>query len=242
MSFNSPSIAKSIDSHMDRLITMTSGEAANRATADEMEGQLFREMLALGRELMQLFLTRRSEQEVIESRWAVAETGYGYAGQKTRAYLSIFGEVMIERAYYWQAGVGGHHPLDAALSLPERKYSDWVQAMVSELSVLKPEGEAVGLLERWFGWRVPKRAGQQMISHQASAVTAYYAQADSPAPDADDTILVALADGKGIPMNRADSPPPQARRGRGQKKTAKKEAIITASYTIAPYVTSVSDS
>ena len=53
--------------------------------------------------------------------------------------------------------------------------------------------------------------------------------------DAADELLVVSADGKGIPMTRADSPPPQARRSKGQAKTAKKEATVTAIYTIAPY-------
>lgn len=42
-------------------------------------------------------------------------------------------------------------------------------------------------------------------------------------------------------MTRQDSPPPQARRGRGQKKTAKKEATVTALYTIEPYQRDVDD-
>src|SRR5208282_1042326 len=41
---------------------------------------------------------------------------------------------------------------------------------------------------------------------------------------------------KGIPMTRTDSPPVQARRSKGDKKTAKKEAIVTALYSVAPYL------
>jgi hypothetical protein len=47
---------------------------------------------------------------------------------------------------------------------------------------------------------------------------------------------VVTADGKGIPMTRQDSPPPAARRSKGQKKTAKKEAMVTALYSVAPHV------
>ena len=42
-------------------------------------------------------------------------------------------------------------------------------------------------------------------------------------------------------MTRQDSPPPEARRGRGEKKTAKKDATVTALYTIAPYPRSADD-
>jgi len=40
-------------------------------------------------------------------------------------------------------------------------------------------------------------------------------------------MLVASAEGNGIPMTRADRPPLQARRSAVSKKTAKKEAIVT---------------
>ena len=56
-----------------------------------------------------------------------------------------------------------------------------------------------------------------------------------PAP-VQDRILVATADGKGIPMTRQDSPPAQARRRKGSQKTAKKEAMVTALYSVLPYV------
>lgn len=74
-----------------------------------------------------------------------------------------------------------------------------------------------------------------MADDHAGAVAAYYEQQAAPPTEAEDTILVVLADGKGMPMNRQDSPPPQARRGKGGRKTAKREATITALYTIAPY-------
>jgi hypothetical protein len=45
---------------------------------------------------------------------------------------------------------------------------------------------------------------------------------------------VAQADGKGVPMVRGE-PDRKVRRGKGDKKTHKKEAIATAVYTIEPY-------
>ena len=50
-----------------------------------------------------------------------------------------------------------------------------------------------------------------------------------------DPILVAQADGKGVPMIRCETVQLKARRGKGDKKTRKKEAIAIAAYTISPY-------
>lgn len=60
---------------------------------------------------------------------------YRYVGTRSRQYVSIFGEVEVRRACYWQPGRGNQYPLDVALSLPERSFSDWVQEIVEELSV-----------------------------------------------------------------------------------------------------------
>jgi hypothetical protein len=80
-----------------------------------------------------------------------------------------------------------------------------------------------------------------MNADHAEYVSDYYETQPVPDTLTSDTILVVSADGKGIPMTRKDSPPPEARRGRGEKKTAKKEATVTALYTITPYPRSSDD-
>ena len=131
--------------------------------------------------------------------------------------------------------MGSQFPLDETLSLPQRSFSDLVQERVSELTVSMPYGDAAKLLSKWLGWKLPKRSSEQMNADHANYVQAYYETRDVPNMSPTDTIMVTSADGKGIPMTRKDSPPPEARRGRGEKKTAKKDATITALYTITPY-------
>lgn len=63
-----------------------------------------------------------------------------------------------------------------------------------------------------------------------------------PAAPVEATLRVVTADGKGMPMTRQDSPPPAARRSKGQKKTAKKEAVVPALYRVAPDVRDSQDS
>src|SRR5258708_38802170 len=77
---------------------------------------------------------------------------------------------------------------------------------------------------------------QRGARDQAGYAAGYYREGVVAPVETEDSILVVTADGKGIPMTRADSPPVQARRSKGQKKTAKKEAIVTAVYNVAPYI------
>jgi hypothetical protein len=131
--------------------------------------------------------------------------------------------------------------LDEALSLPNRSFSDLVQERVSEMTVMMTYEEATGLFSKWIGWDLPKRSSEQINGDHAEAVATYYEVKERSDMLLNDTILVVSADGKGIPMTRQDSPPPEARRGRGNKKTAKKEATVTALYTIEPYKRNADD-
>src|SRR5215468_3757094 len=76
-----------------------------------------------------------------------------------------------------------------------------------------------------------------MTQLDARDVAAFYDQlVATPPATLPATVLVAQADGKGIPMVQ---PPPDrtpVRLGKGHKRTKKKEAIVTSLYTIAPYV------
>jgi hypothetical protein len=98
-----------------------------------------------------------------------------------------------------------------------------------------PQAQSLALMARFLGLQIAKGSLQSSLSDQAQYVDSYYQQRPTTATPATDSLLVATADGKGIPMTRADSPPVQARRSKGAKKTAKKEAIVTALYSVAPY-------
>jgi hypothetical protein len=233
MSFNA-SIAENIQAQKEELVEMVRGESSQSQTAHEIEGLLWRAMLVLGQHQMQLFFNICEEQEERQREYEAGDVTYRYMGQRKRQYVSLFGEVTVGRAYYWHKGEGSQFPLDAQLSLPERSFSDWGQEWVSEMTGMMTYEEASNLFSKWFGWDLHKRSVEQINVDHAADMQVYYEARSIPAPPAKDTMLVVSADGKGIPMTRADSPPPEARRGRGEKKTAKKEATVTAVYTLAP--------
>lgn len=240
MSFHT-SIAQNIRAEVEELIEMVSGEDSQAKTAYEIEGQLWWRMLALARQLLQLFFVMREKHEVRHKEYEMKEISYRYVGQRERSYVSLYGEVRVMRACYWRKGIGSQYPLDAGLSLPERSFSDWVQERVSKLSLIMPYAEAIDVFSSWLGLDLPKRSAEQMNGDHGAYMRAYYEDHTVPEAAPEDSILVISADGKGIPMTRQDSPPPEARRGRGQKKTAKKDATVTALYSIAPYKRSSDD-
>jgi hypothetical protein len=83
---------------------------------------------------------------------------------------------------------------------------------------------------------ISKQALETAVEEDAVDVEAFYEQKAVPSPETEGSILVIQADGKGVPMVRDKSADQPARRGKGQKKTKKKESVVTAIYTVEPYV------
>ncbi len=240
MSHTSTSIAENVRNELENLLDFVVSEQ-ERQTAYQAERNIWKGVLLLGRQLMQLFFTVHSERE--ERHKAIEFEGERLArcGQPDRQYVSLFGSVKVKRYHYWEKGRKGVHPLDATLSIPERIYSDCVQEILTAMEVWIPQEQTLDMLANWFDLSIPKKSLQSSAADQSGYMTDYYAQRPAPETSVQDVILAVTADGKGVPMTRKDSPPPSARRGKGQNKTATKEATITAGYTIAPHVRTSED-
>ena len=92
--------------------------------------------------------------------------------------------------------------------------------------------QAVGFIERLLGQRLSSNAAQGMVSQDAQAVEGYYEQKAPPEPATEACILVAQADGKGVPLVREEAAAAKVRLGKGEKRMKKKESIVTSLYTI----------
>ncbi len=133
MSFNSSQMIRQLRADFEQLLALVSGPEAHTATMDQMERSLFRQVLRLGFKLLQLFVLTRvgaeSHTPLVRRKGAVLP----YHSQKPRDYFLIFGKLTFERAYFYAQGQGGAYPLDEALSLPERCYSDSLMESVELL-------------------------------------------------------------------------------------------------------------
>ena len=96
----------------------------------------------------------------------------------------------------------------------------------------------LGVLRRLLGLKLSTRTLGAQVAEDAPAVEAFYAQQAPPPPTEEAPILVVQTDGKGVPTLRRTTTATVAavRLGKGQKHGGKKEATLTALYTIAPAV------
>jgi hypothetical protein len=234
MSSNSAQIVQQIHHDFKDLVEYVTGEASRSRTAYEVELTLFRRLLALGAQLLRLFFVQRAAVRPSEPT-APDGTRLTYQEKRPTTYFSVFGKVRFRRHYFHAPGHKGVCPLDAELSLPSRCYSDLLRDWAEYCTTNESYNESNGVLKRILGLSISKQALETAVQEDAVDVEAFYEQKATPPPETEGPILVIQADGKGVPMVRTKPADQPIRRSKGQKRTKKKEAVVTAIYTIAPY-------
>lgn len=204
----------------------------------QVEGSLHRKLLELGRVLLEGAARRRPERDVGESDTHEGVTRKRYSARE-RSYVSIFGPITIERAYYWEQDKGGHYPLDAALNLPERSISYLLQKWIQKGVAKEAYGEALEDMEDLLGLQLPKRTHEQITEEASGEVVAFYEERQAPPVETEGAVIGAQADGKGVRMVRADQPEQgrdqdNARRKKGEKPGLRRMAVATADYSFDP--------
>jgi hypothetical protein len=235
MSSNSAEIVQQIHQDFKDLVEYVTDEASQERTAHEVELTLFRQLLALGAQLLRLFFVQRAAIRPSEPVQAPDRTRLTYQNKRQATYFSVFGKIRFLRHYFHTPGQKGIYPLDAELSLPPHCYSDLLRDWAEFCTTDESYDESNHVLERILGLSLSKQALETAAQEDAADVEAFYEQKAVPPPADEGAILVIQADGKGVPMVRAESADAPARRGKGQKRTEKKEAVVTAIYSIEPY-------
>ena len=201
-----------------------------------MERTLFRRRLALGATLLRLFCVTRAAVRPVGPVLAADGTPLQYHEQRPTTYDSVFGKMRFGRHYFAAPGQAGSCPLDAALSLLARCYSDLLCEWVAYGATDESYRESQRVIERILGVSLSVQAIEASVAEAAREVPAFYAQpAELPAPVPDATILVVQADGNGGPLVQPSPAAPPVRLAKGQKRGQKKEAVVTGLYTVAPY-------
>jgi hypothetical protein len=236
MTSNVSPIVQQIQQDFQALLTYVTGPEAHTLTAYTVELTLFRRLLALGATLLRLFFLTRAARRP-PAPVSVTDTLLAYHDCRPVAYYSIFGKLSFARHYFYTLGLGGQCPLDAALSLPEHCYSDLLREWTDYDATDGAYRETASAIERILGLDLSVAALESNLREDAQDVAAFYAQPHSATdPATAGALLVVQADGKGVPMVQPPCAEAPLRLGKGQKRTKKKEAIVTSLYTIAPYL------
>jgi hypothetical protein len=224
------------DGQYRELLAYVTGAGSRTASAYEVELRVFRSVLALGGTLLRLFFEGRAATRPSGPVVGADGTALAYHDRRPVTYLSVFGKIVFERHAFAAPGQAMVHPLDAELGLPERCYSDLLREWGGFGSADAPFREVAASLERILGWPLGVQALETNAREDAVDVPAFYERPlaeEAPTEEAA-SILVAQADGKGVPMVQPPTERP-ARRGKGHPSNRLREAVVTALYTVRPY-------
>jgi hypothetical protein len=220
------------------LLEIVTGPASRQQSVAEVELAIFRQLLKLGATLLGLFFVARGAVKPAGPVLSEAGTELRYHDRRRTSYFSIFGKLAVWRHAFTAPGQPVVCPLDAALSLPERCYSDVLREWATYGAADGAYRESQTLLERVLGLRLSVQAIETAMAEDAADVAAFLAKPPAADPSAPGSLLVVQADGKGVPMVPAETGAPvgrrEVRRKRGQPRGIMREAIVTAVYTLAP--------
>lgn len=211
-----------------------------------VERGIWSHILAIGRSALELYLSLSGDGDVGPTlELSEDECVHRLPHKQSREYQSVFGCFRLER-YVYGTRVGQKIacvPFDSHLQLPESKFSYLLQDWDQSLAVESPYSQVNKTLARILGFQQSVDSLERMTRQMSQSVSAFE-QAQPAAPVASaDHLIVASADGKGVPIRHsADSPTIAGHRpNRGPKPNRKKMAIVGAVYTIEPNVRSPQD-
>jgi len=215
--------------------------AANGDMIHEVEGDLWEQLLKIGRLTLQGYVDSQGTGNLGPNLVYEGRELHRLDGLFDRRYVSIFGELLIPRTVYGTRLTQKFEviPLDGRLGLPESDFSYVLQGWDQSLCVQNSYDESRHTIQRILGLGQTIGSLEQMNRCMAEEVEEFHDSQPVPSPDQEDSILVLTADGKGVPIRRdpqQDGPSPRGRLTKGQKAGKKREACVGGVYTVAPFV------
>lgn len=220
--------------NLHKLINFLSNDA-NSSQLHVIEDQMHKLLLAFGKDLLNQFL---AEKGTGKKEFAKSSNGeiIPFHSIKSRKYLSIFGDIILKRAYFWKSGIKGIFPLDAELNLPKRIHSylldKWVQQRITE----EPYQQAINSISDLLHLKITKQISQKITVESSEEVENFYKEKSNFPNEGSDIII--QADCKGIVMVPRERPETKlneefTRRAKGVSKIGtKKDSVVTADYSI----------
>lgn len=223
-------------SRADQLLDTIRSAARHGRTAHEVEGDIWNQLLALGRQAFALFLQLQGSGDV-GPRVTLPDgsTAQRLERLHTRDYRTVFGDFTLARTCYGsrEGQAITFVPLDNRLQLPEGDYSYLLQQWGQMLGAESAFARVAATLQKVLGIKQPVDSLERINRHMAAAVEPFRARRPLPEPAAEGEVFVVSADGKGIVMRRnPDDPRPKAHRNKGDKANKKRMAVVGAIYSV----------
>src|SRR6187401_702445 len=160
---------------------------------DRVEREVFRHLLGLGHTLLSAFVAAQGDGDLgPDAEVAGEQAARRLPERHDRRYVSIFGELTIERVVYGtrEGQVIERVPLDERLGRPEGDFSYALEDWGQRLCLKESFAEAGHSLEMLLGLRLGTRALEGMNRAVAGYAPAFQASLEVPPPEEEGPLLV----------------------------------------------------
>jgi hypothetical protein len=235
--------SSSFQSQVNELSAYVHQAVSTGVAIHETEAGIWQHILAIGRSALEFYLSLQGDGDIGETvELENGKRARRLPARQSREYQSVFGSFRLERWVYGSR-VGQRIecvPLDSRLQLPESKFSYLLQDWDQALAVESPYAQVNQTLERILGFSQSSDSLERMNRQMSESVSAFEKARPAPPLATAGQLIVASADGKGVPIRHpADSPTIAGHRpNRGPKPNRKRMATVGAIYTIEPRVRS----
>jgi hypothetical protein len=192
----------------DDLTALVRRSIENGASMDELERSVFRKVLAMGRAAIDMFLQGQGDGDL----GASVETENGallYRSETVmpRRLRTIFGEHSFKAFVYSRGGKEKIElrPIDARLNLPHRKASYFFEEFTQLFCVEKAFGVGARQFEAVFQQKVSVDVLEEINRDMGAQADRFLDGLTAPAAVDEGELLVATADGKGVPLVQQDA-------------------------------------
>ena len=184
--------------------------ASDGSSLDDLERGVLSRILTIGFAAVEMFLQTQGTGD-LGAEVVTAEATLSRSDEPLeRPLRTIFGEHCFRSYVYSRRGTSAKgkielRPIDARLNLPEGKCSYLLQEFSQMFCVEKAFGVGARQFEAVFGQRLSVDTLESINRAMGEQAGRYLEQMPRPKPPEEGAILVATADGKGVPLVKSDA-------------------------------------
>lgn len=208
--------------------------------AHEAERNILTLTWTLGRQLLSVFFAKQGDGDLGKTLVLPAGQVLNRLSPRERPYRSVLGNFKLRRTVYGtrEGQAIDCVPLDTRLQLPAEEHSYLFQDWCQRLTVEVPYAKTREILKTTLSIPVSVDSLERVNRCHAEDVAAFREQQSAPSLETEGELLVASADGKGVPICHPKDYAPilEQKAKRGPKPDRKRMAVVGAVYTVDPYV------
>lgn len=218
--------------------------AANGESLYETEKRTLEKVLKMGHLAIDRLLQRQGDGDL----GPTVQTADGVALQRSespveRPLRTVFGEHTFD-AYVYAPGPKQRialRPIDARLHLPAGKYSYLLEEFTQYFCVEQAFGQAADAFQTVLGQKLSVDTLERTNQRVGEQACEYLDALPTPPVKEEGKLLVATADGKGVPLIRDNAQAPPVHGPKPSRPGNRRMATLASVYSVDPYVRTAED-